>query len=102
MLECLPQLAGGCLNYWEAGNWALHDEAEPRGPKAVTAHCRVRLHVFGRSRHAGSPSWLWREAPAFPRFNDRLEWARGFRPLTAAECALIADRIERRMQLMPP
>ena len=23
MLDVLPQLAGGCINYWEAGNWAL-------------------------------------------------------------------------------
>ena len=33
MMDALPQLAGGCVNYWEAGNWALHDNATPAGPK---------------------------------------------------------------------
>src|SRR4051812_23450172 len=33
MLETLPALADGCLNYWEAGNWSLHNDAEPRGAK---------------------------------------------------------------------
>ena len=33
MLETLPQLVGGCLNYWDAGNWALNPAAEPAGPK---------------------------------------------------------------------
>jgi hypothetical protein len=23
MLDVLPQLEGGCINYWEAGNWSL-------------------------------------------------------------------------------
>src|SRR3954462_4778859 len=38
MIEVLPQLAGGCINYWEAGNWALNDEAEPPGRKDAKAH----------------------------------------------------------------
>ena len=38
MIDVLPQLAGGCVNYWEAGNWALHDEAEPKGPKRAESH----------------------------------------------------------------
>ncbi|CAN7160536.1 hypothetical protein [Acidovorax delafieldii] len=29
MLDTLPQLAGGCLNYWEAGNNALNPLAHP-------------------------------------------------------------------------
>src|SRR5262245_1718091 len=29
MIDALPQLEGGCINYWEAGNWSLHDAAEP-------------------------------------------------------------------------
>src|SRR3954470_19474012 len=33
MLDRLPQLEGGCINYWEAGNWALNERAEPVGPK---------------------------------------------------------------------
>src|SRR5688572_20451187 len=35
MLECLPQLDGGCINYWEAGNWALNDDAAPKGRKCA-------------------------------------------------------------------
>jgi hypothetical protein len=97
MLECLPQLAGGCVNYWEAGNWSLHDLAAPPGPKFVHDHRRVHLHVFGRSRTASHPAWQWGEAPAFPRFAERLEWARGFRRLTPAECAAIAKAIARRI-----
>jgi hypothetical protein len=31
MLEALPQLANGCLNYWEAGNNNLNDQAHPNG-----------------------------------------------------------------------
>lgn len=27
MIEALPQLEGGCINYWEAGNWSLHHVA---------------------------------------------------------------------------
>ncbi len=33
MLDVLSQLEGGCINYWEAGNWALNDDAEPKGRK---------------------------------------------------------------------
>ena len=95
MLECLPQLRDGCVNYWEAGNWQLNDVAEPPGPKPVRDYRRVHLHVFGRSRDARHPAWLWGEAPAFPRFADRETWARDFRPLTSSECASIAAAITR-------
>jgi len=40
MLKVLPQLESGCINYWEAGNWALNFEAEPRGPKIAPVHRR--------------------------------------------------------------
>ena len=50
MLATLPQLKGGCINYWEAGNWALHGDADPRGPKTPEAHRRVHLHLLGRQR----------------------------------------------------
>ena len=43
MLKTLPVLAGGCLNYWEAGNWALNELAPPRGAKDVLQHRRVHL-----------------------------------------------------------
>jgi hypothetical protein len=94
MLEALPQLEGGCINYWEAGNWALNDEAEPRGPKTPRDHRRVHLHLFGRSRHATHPSWRWGEAPRFPDFAGRIAWASGFEPLSAAECRDIVERTE--------
>ena len=98
MLECLPQLRGGCVNYWDAGNWSLNDAAGPIGPKQVEAHREVHLHLFGRSRTAAHPSWLWGEAPAFPRFANRLEWARNFQPLSADECAAIRDAVTRRLK----
>jgi hypothetical protein len=98
MLQSLPQLEGGCLNYWEAGNWALHEQAEPVGPKTVVAHRRVHLHVLGRSRTAVHPSWLWGEAPLFPRFSDRKTWSSAFELLTTAECRTIAERLSERLR----
>lgn len=35
MLAVLPQLEGGCINYWEAGNWALNDKPSPRGRRSL-------------------------------------------------------------------
>jgi GNAT superfamily N-acetyltransferase len=93
MIDVLPQLAGGCVNYWEAGNWALHDDAEPRGAKDPRVHRRVHLHLLGRSRHATHESWQWGEAPRFPRFADRHTWARDFEPLSSDECGAIVERL---------
>ncbi|MBV8518345.1 MAG: hypothetical protein JO197_13185 [Acidobacteria bacterium] len=95
MLDALPALAGGCLNYWEAGNWSLHDDAEPRGAKSVVESRRVHLHLLGRSRTAADPAWQWGEAPRFPTFHDRLAWAAPHQQLNAHECAAIAQRLER-------
>ena len=92
MLEVLPVLDGGCLNYWEAGNWALNDRAEPPGPKSVRAHRRVHLHVFGRSRHARHADWQWGESPRFPSFADIERWSASFAALTDEECELVAAR----------
>ena len=89
MLDELPQLEGGCINYWEAGNWALNDLAEPRGPKSPRDHRRVHMHLFGRSPRASHPAWAWGEAPKFPSFAERHQWAAGFRKLNAPECARI-------------
>ena len=50
MIETLPQLEGGCLNYFEAGNWALNDQAEPKGPKTAKEYRNVHMHLLGRSR----------------------------------------------------
>ncbi len=96
MLDVLPQLQDGCVNYWEAGNWSLHVDAEPRGLKIGREHRHVHLHVFGRSRTASDPSWQWGEAPRFPSFANRLSWAVPFQPLDDDECARVAARIASR------
>lgn len=92
MLDELPQLQGGCINYWEAGNWAVNDQAEPAGPKAAPDHRRVHLHLLGRSRTATAPGWRWGEAPLFPTFAERHTWADRNARLTAEECGRIVSR----------
>lgn len=92
MLETLPALAGGCINYWDAGNWALNDAAEPKGPKRGPTHRRCHLHLLGRSPTAPHPDWRWGEAPSFPRYPDRLAWAAGNERLTPEECLATVDR----------
>lgn len=94
MLDVLPQLEGGCINYWEAGNWALNEDAEPKGPKRAPEHRRVHLHLLGRSRTATDPSWRWGEAPKFPDFADRHAWAARNEQLTDDECRAIVARAE--------
>ena len=94
MLDALPQLAGGCINYWEAGNWALNEEADPRGPKTPTLHRRVHLHLLGRSPRATHPAWKWGEAPVWPAYADRLQWFAGFNPLTRDECTAVVARLQ--------
>lgn len=98
MLEVLPQLAGGCLNYWEAGNWALHDEAEPKGAKTAPTHRSVHLHLLGRSRTSNDSAWRWGEAPIFPTFANRHDWAAKNERLTADECVKIVARAETLLQ----
>jgi diadenosine tetraphosphate (Ap4A) HIT family hydrolase len=92
MIDVLPVLEGGCVNYWEAGNWAVNDDAEPRGPKRAPEHRRVHMHLLGRSRTSQSPSWVWGEAPRFPAFRERHAWAAAFEPLTAGECSRVTAR----------
>ena len=92
MLEVLPQLDGGCLNYWDAGNWALNEAAAPAGAKRGREHRVLHLHLVGRSPHSADASWQWGEAPYFPPFADRFAWASGKAPLTASECAAVVDR----------
>jgi len=94
MLEALPQLAGGCINYWEAGNWALNHDASPVGPKTARERRRVHMHLLGRSPRAPSPSWRWGEAPTFPDFEDRFEWAAGHKRLTCDEATDIVTRAD--------
>ena len=94
MIDTLPQLEGGCINYWEAGNWALNEKADPAGPKFAPQHRRVHLHLLGRSRAAQSPFLKWGEAPKFPDYADRLGWAANHQRLTSDECRAIVDRAE--------
>lgn len=95
MLNTLPQLADGCLNYWEAGNWSLNTAAPPIGIKNPSDHRRVHLHVFGRSRTARHEDWQWGESPRFPSYVDSKKWSSQFELLTSEECALISARIEK-------
>ncbi|HZE59380.1 MAG TPA: hypothetical protein VE085_02385 [Burkholderiales bacterium] len=93
MIDVLPQLAGGCVNYFEAGNWALNDAAPAKGKKKrAPEHRRVHMHVFGRSPQARHPSWRWGEAPRLPDYKDRKRWAAGFAPLEKKECSAIIRR----------
>lgn len=94
MLTALPQLKDACLNYWEAGNWSLHDAAPPVGSKTPRDHRRVHLHIFGRSRTARHKDWQWGESPRFPPYVDSKKWASQFALLTSEECVLIGARIE--------
>jgi diadenosine tetraphosphate (Ap4A) HIT family hydrolase len=93
MLEVLPQLKGGCLNYWDAGNWSLNDAGPPPGRKDPREHRQVHMHVFGRNPEAKHPDWRWGEAPRFPEYARYREWAKQFAPLDSGECAAIARRI---------
>jgi len=94
MLDVLPQLEGGCINYWEAGNWALNDQAEPPGPKTAREYRKVHLHLLGRSTLATNPSWRWGEAPIFPYFVNRYSWAATNEPLNGKEVHAIVARVE--------
>lgn len=98
MLHCLPQLDGGCINYWEAGNWALNERAEPLGRKIAAEHRKVHLHLLGRSPASRNPNWLWGEAPTFPRFADRYDWAAGNQRLAPVETQAIAQQVSSTLQ----
>ena len=94
MLEALPQLNGGGINYWEAGNWALNDDADPPGHNTAREHRRMHLHLLGRS-----PSGRrWGESPAFPDYANRLTWAADFRRLTTFECGGIVAQTQARLE----
>lgn len=93
MLDTLPQLAGGCLNYWDSGNWALHPVANPPGPKDPRVARVLHQHLCGRSPSSTDPTWQWGEQPSFPAYADRVAWSVGKSVLTAAECVAIVGRI---------
>jgi len=93
MIDVLPQLEGGCVNYFEAGNWALNDAAPPKGKKKrAPDYRRVHMHVFGRSPQARHPSWRWGEAPRLPDYKERQKWAKDLAPLTEKECKAIVKQ----------
>jgi diadenosine tetraphosphate (Ap4A) HIT family hydrolase len=92
MIDVLPQLEGGCVNYFEAGNWALNDRAKPYGRKRAREHRNMHMHLFGRSPDARHKSWRWGEAPRLPDFAERDRFAKGFRALDTSECAAIIAR----------
>ena len=98
MLAELPALAGGCINYWDAGNWALNDAAEPAGPKTGIAHRQLHMHLLGRSPRASDPDFRWGEAPRFPPFAERHAWSRTHAPLTADDCVRVVRATERRLR----
>jgi hypothetical protein len=95
MLDVLPQLEGGCINYWEAGNWALNDEAAPAGRKRGDRYKRVHLHLLGRSPESTNPNSQWGESPVFPRYAERLSWSAGYERLTPEECEGIGAQAQR-------
>jgi hypothetical protein len=76
MLDVLVQLGRGCINYWEAGNWALNDETESKGRKDVRAHRKRHLHLLGRSPAWTDPSWRWGESHGFRRSRRRIHGPR--------------------------
>jgi hypothetical protein len=92
MLDTLPQLDGGVINYWEAGNWALNDAAAPEGRKRGDRHKSVHLHLLGRSPGSSNPKCQWGESPVFPRYADRLSWSAGFERFSPDECRDIVTR----------
>lgn len=94
MLDVLPQLEGGCINYWDAGNWNLNYKAPPEGFKTAKVYRKVHLHLLGRSPRATSHSYKWGEAPFFPTYEGRFEWAAAFGLLTNEECQKIVRRTE--------
>jgi hypothetical protein len=94
MLDVLPQLEGGCINYWDAGNWRLNDQADPPGPKTAREFRSLHLHLLGRSPRASNPAWRWGEAPVFPTFAERHTWAVRFERLNATECRDVVARVE--------
>ncbi len=94
MLEVLSQLEGGCINYWEAGNWGLNDLAEPQGPKNARAHRKVHMHLLGRSRTTTNSAVKWGEAPKFPDYINSSSWTAKNEKLSADECQAIVEKVD--------
>jgi diadenosine tetraphosphate (Ap4A) HIT family hydrolase len=95
MLEALPQLRGGCINYWDAGNFAMNDAAPPAGFKDAPAHRRLHQHLLGRSPQGTDADWPWGDAPVFPTYANRVAYCENRQPLDAGECAAISAHLRR-------
>lgn len=96
MLDTLPQLLDGCINYWEAGNWALNEFAEPQGVvKTAKEFRKVHLHLLGRNPKSTNSDLKWGESPYFPTFNNRFRWASKNERLNSEECVNIVNRVEK-------
>ena len=99
MLETLPQLQDGCINYWEAGNWALNESAHPPGVfKTAKEFRKVHLHLLGRNPRSINSDMKWGEAPNFPNFSERFVWAAKNERLIADECVKIVQMTEEILQ----
>jgi len=94
MLNVLPQLRDGCINYWDAGNWALNHDAEPKGLKSPRQHRKMHLHLLGRSPSCKDPDWQWGESPIFPRFDKSDNGSVKREQLNEAECLAIITNIK--------
>lgn len=92
MLDVLPQLVGGVINYWEAGNWSLNEAANPQGPKVGSLHKSVHMHLIGRSPNATDPDWHWGEAPIFPTYEQSKAWMVNKKSLNSDEYQAISVR----------
>jgi len=93
MLDVLPQLKDGVINYWEAGNWSLNDKSEPRGVKKTgPQHKKVHMHLIGRSPNSTDPGWAWGEAPFYPSFKEHQSWWEHKENLTREEQKAVACR----------
>jgi hypothetical protein len=68
MLDVLPQLQGGCINYFDAGNWGLHDHAEPQGPKTAQAYRESAHAPIGEESHGDRPLLAMGRSPEVSRF----------------------------------
>lgn len=98
MLTVLPTLKNGCINYWDAGNWALHHDSGPVGQKSGPVHRSLHMHLLARSVDNADPRWRWGEAPQFSDFADRVSAAQGIERLSPDECSAIVSETSRILQ----
>jgi hypothetical protein len=89
MLDVRPQLGRGCINCWEAGNWALNDEAEPKGRKDARGIARCTCICSGEARRGRIRRGARASRHGFRRSRRRIHGPRivnGQSPHVCAEC----------------